>query len=551
MNMTNGTTSVMPIVDFNMGPAAPARSDAHNMPGAGNVRNLGTPANPLIKWGTSRITTDSGSVLIDGVVAPNWTWNSATNSLITADGRIYAFDDSNGLLTRMSGSDGLRVSTLAYDSQGHVTQASDSYGNTWTYDVDTSVPGPTGVTDPDGTKRAEISYQPYETNGFGQYKTVKIMYLGPNNQWVEQQSTNYSYDNLSRITSVVTSVPDYSEVTSTTNVTYYPTDQAGLTQPVQRVENSKLKYDMTYSYSTESIATSGGTNTYGVVTQRRRAIYSSTGTDTDASDQVTKYYYYRDDNGKNTYIFRIVKQIYNGSSWADYATTEYRVYLNASDTRFTNAPTYDDNLKGRVWKTIDDKGNATSYTYNMANALADTITLPTGDHVQYWYNNSNAGPYVVKVRDARGTYTQYVRDINHPSLVTEMQISDDGANWTTIMQTSYYSAPIQQEGLVYQVTVPDIDGSVDMVTTYDYSDIIDLTTYYRPSPTKETYSWWNGTTYEDKSSASSYYADGRLRWSKDALNRQTDYTYDSQLRLTLTVYKWENDIVDGTPEVYS
>ncbi len=534
VNMTNGTTSVMPIVDFNMGPAAPARSDAKNMPGAGNVRNLGTPASPLIKWGTSRITTDSGSVLIDGVIAPHWSWSSTTNSLTTADGRIYAFDDSNGLLTRISGSDGLRVSTLAYDSQGHVTQAFDSYGNTWTYDVDTSVPGPTGVTDPDGIKHVAISYHNFGTYGEGQYKTVKIMYLGPNNQWVEQQSTDYSYDNLSRITSVVTSVPDYSEVTSTTNITYYPTDQAGLTQPVQRVENAKLNYDVTYSYSTESITTSGGVNTYGVVTQRRRATYSSTGTDTDVSDQVTKYYYYRDDNGKNTYIFRTVKQIYNGSAWIDYATTENRIYLSASDTRFSDAPAYNENLQGKAWMMIDARGNATSYAYNAANGRVSSITLPTGHYAQYWYNNNNQGPYVVKVRDARGKYTQYVRDANHPSLVTEAQVSDDGTNWTTIKQTLYYSTPSQKEGLVYQVTVPDIEGSDDMVTTYDYSEIIDLTTYYRPSPTKETYSWWNGTTYEDKSSTSSYYADGRLRWSKDALGNETDFSYDVQGRLVDT-----------------
>jgi hypothetical protein len=208
VNTSNGATSVMPIIgDADMGPGAPGRCDANNMPGAGNVRNLGSATNPFIKWGLSRITVDtSGGVLLDGVIAPNWSWNSSTKTLKTADGRLYVFGNPEGTMTSMSGPDGLRVNTFAYQqtSPDRLASVTDSYGNAWGYTVDDSASAPTCIRNSDGSKVVHYAYKPFGTSGAGQYDKVSVYHIDFGSySLVEEQHTDYTYNTADQLSTVV------------------------------------------------------------------------------------------------------------------------------------------------------------------------------------------------------------------------------------------------------------------------------------------------------------------------------------------------------------
>lgn len=541
VNIREGTVDVLPVVaGVDTGPAAPGMCNASNLPGSGNARNFGDATAPKIKWGTSRITLDGSNVMLDGIKQALWSWNSTSRTLTTPDGRKYIFDGTTGMLTSQSGPDGLFVTTFQYDTTypDRVASATDYLGNTWTYGVDISKPGPDYVINPDGTHKVEYTYVAPGYDGAGQYNQITVYKKDSQGAWITQQTTGYSYNSDNKITQVTITDPDDAMNPVRISITYYSADQNGRTKPVQRVYNQKYSSDDTvYSYPSDETIDNYA---YGVSEVRLRETY---GTDTDSKDMVTRYYYYKTSEGKNADLFREVKRTYNGSSWTNYATTEYQVYGYLS--RFSaTPPTYYDVLQGKPWKTIDPMGNATTYTYSTANGQVTRTDLPTNDYSQYWYKQINSADsvYVEKVRDFRGKYTRYTRDItNYPNLVTKIEVSDNDSNYITVKEMSYWMPGIEgydsrKQGMLYQLTVPDIEGTDDMVTTYDYSETINQATYYRPEPTTIGYSWYNVATasYESKSITTSYYMDRRTRWIKDALNKETGYIYNDESKLTNT-----------------
>ena len=68
------------------------------------------------------------------------------------------------------------------------------------------------------------------------------------------------------------------------------------------------------------------------------------------------------------------------------------------------------------------------------------------------------------------------RDDTYPSLVTQVEVGD-GTTWTTTKTMLYWLPGVTgyepaKQGLLYQETVPDIEGNDGKVTTYDYEETI-------------------------------------------------------------------------------
>lgn len=536
VNERDGTVAVLPVVArAHVGQGAPGRCNPTNLPGNGNIRNLGTASSPNIKWGTSRITVNGSDVLMDGAIVPGWTWNSSTSTLTAEQGYTYVFDNSKGMLTSASGPSGLFVSTYTYSNSypDRITQVTDSMGNVWRYGIDISKPGPSYVFNPDDSKKVFYTYKAAGTNGAGQYDRITICKLG-DDDWVALSYTTYTYNSDGKIIQVSTTDVDDTQNPSITYIEYVNGSEGGRTNPVRRVYNPKLKIDMCYEYGTESITeTYGGSKTYGYTQLRHRVTCSSATSynasdNDDATDKVSRTYYYQNSNSNLDYVYKTVQMMCDeNGDLQDYSTVKYQVYgyLNRFDL---NPPAYSDVLRGKVWKTVDAMGNAKTYAYSTANGKITRIDLPTGDYTQVWYKQINSvdSAYIEKMRDPRGKFTRYTRSSTYPVEITSVEVSDDNSNWSTIEQISYYSSPSQKNGFPYQITVPDIEGTDDMVSTYDYSEIIGSKTWYRPSPTTQTYSWWNGSSYEDKSLTVSYYYGDLLRWRKNALNDETRYRWN-------------------------
>ena len=307
------------LAGVDVGPGIPLNVDASHPVIEGSIRyyNLPSPATPYIKWGLSTITFSGSTVLFDGVPRAGWSWNSTSQTLMAPGRHLYVFN-SNGNLANSSGADGLQVTPHTYSASlpDRVTGVSDGFGTHGHTALKLGPQVPTYAIDRDGGRKVGFTYKSSDADGAGLFDTITVYKLNSSPEWEEQEHTTYTYDSSNRVTQV--STVDVAG-TSTTNVTYSGTC-------VQRIENSQLKYDMTYDYSTtNNIETPDGQyHTFGVVTIRRRSTY---GEDTDSSDQITKFNYYRDtQNGPNTYLFRRVPQVYDGSALSDYATTEDRCY---------------------------------------------------------------------------------------------------------------------------------------------------------------------------------------------------------------------------------
>lgn len=541
----DGTTWAIPAAAmWDLGLGAPRRVDASTLPVAGGPRDYRPDDDPYIKFpGGPVITLDeSDNVLVDGVQRALWSWDSNNRKLTAPGGYEYSFN-SNGLVTSTVSSG--RTATFTYDGTytDRLTKVTDSFGNEWNYGFSSGEfdYAPTYVINPDATRKIEFTYRSGNETGRGGYERITVN-KPDGESWTEIQHIDYHYDDDDRIADIVTVS---SGETSTTHIEYVDGTEGGHSDPVRRVGNQKLQIDVVLEYRTEDIAeTYGGTKTYGVTRVRRRATCSSSATyssndNSNTADRVTDYYYYRDtDSGPNTFVYKVVGLESDGQGGLQaYSTVKYQVY-GYLDRFSASPPTYYAALKGMPWKIVDARGNETTYDYSTENGMVTKTTLPTDDDIQYWYvqdGSNNDTAFVEKVKDARDKYTKYTHDATYPLLITEVGVSSSfDSGYDTVREMSYYGSPSQKAMLLQTVTVPDIEGTDDMITTYDYEDIIASTTNYRSSPTEEKYSWYNGSSYETKSTTASFYADGRTRWDKDARYNQSDYIYDAECRLLTT-----------------
>jgi len=245
-----------------------------------------------------------------------------------------------------------------------------------------------------------------------------------------------------------------------------------------------------------------------------------------------------------------------------------------------------DGATGRIMSSQDPTGLQTTYEYDsVTGALTDVIvsknsqTLSTEQNEYHTYldGQSQEHPTVwLKThQDTEGNWTYYQRDMQStPWQVDAIKTAPAGQepdwddpedlNATTVKTFEYYTADCQtcdqncadypecldgRKGMLKKETVPGIGGAVAQVTEYKYG--YGVAGKWRDSPTETIYQFWNGSTYVDKTTASQYDDMGRLVSTVDADNRTVWYRYDSLGRQTLTVYKWVNNVVDGTPEVFT
>lgn len=484
-------------------------------------------------------------VTVNGVQTPGWDWNSGTRTLAAPDGSTWEFN-ANGTLAVATGPGGLRETSYTYDQsyQDRVTEVTDALGNTWSLGVDPTAPGPTYVIDPSNAHKLEFSYVEVGADGEGRYEQVR-RYGKEDGDWVLHRSVDYTYNADDKVTEAA--LTDYTDpqnpVTATTYVTYATGSTGGRLKPVERITNSRDQLDLVFTYSTDdTIAneTGGDNPTYGVTTVRRRATYN--GGNSDTADQIVKYFYYQPTHdedatyeGKNTYLFREEKWAHDGSSLAMYARTTYKRFGFLG--RFSDPPSEQANAKGQPWRIVDPRGKITTFEYDATSSKVSKVTASdTGDYTQYFYTSYTPGGaptqyHLTKVRDTRGKYTRYTRNSTHPSLVTLVETSDDDSTYYEAQSTAYYTNGDGRDGLPQTVTVPDIEGSDDMVTTYDYTETVGGNTVYRAAPTSTVTQWYNGSSYENATVTNGYLPDGRLSWATDALGNRTDYEYDSRGRL--------------------
>lgn len=189
------------------------------------------------------------------------------------------------------------------------------------------------------------------------------------------------------------------------------------------------------------------------------------------------------------------------------------------------------------------------YDYNdLGNVISSVVwdeeqTVSAAETFSY----DPTGAWLTMHYDFQGNQTKYVRNTEKPWLVEAIQMSVPGQGFSTVKSFTYYDEddPDGLPGQVKTETVPDVGGTgLDQVTTYKYTE----NGHRRASPVETIYKDAAGVS---RSSYSHYDAMGRLLSSTDADGRSVWYRYDAQGRQTLTVYKWVDGVVDGTPEVYT
>lgn len=112
--------------------------------------------------------------------------------------------------------------------------------------------------------------------------------------------------------------------------------------------------------------------------------------------------------------------------------------------------------------------------------------------------------------------------------------------WTTTQQYDYYetTGANGRKGQVRRVIVPDVDGSYDQVTEYQY----DQDSVVQDSPTRTIYQVWDAvSSYTTATTVTVYDDAGQVTKTTDGGGRSVWYLYDDLGRQTHMVYKWVNE----------
>ena len=254
------------------------------------------------------------------------------------------------------------------------------------------------------------------------------------------------------------------------------------------------------------------------------------------------------------------------------STTTYLVNSTAGGISGSDYQTTDNvDLFGKAFEVEDALGRVTAYEYDGTAAVLESVTYPEvpdgtfAETYTYYPDGNENSPYVRTVRDTRGYYTLYKREVTgQPELVTEIRVSQSNtsepANWDDgdsdlVKQYAYYTADGAHglKGQLYQEIVPNIDVDQSQpedkkyVKTYEYDEVVGSTTVFRGSPTRVKYKYWNGTSYELKTETTSYDEMGRVLSQTDANSRTIWHTYDKLGRQLATIYSVDG----GTPTVYT
>ncbi len=207
---------------------------------------------------------------------------------------------------------------------------------------------------------------------------------------------------------------------------------------------------------------------------------------------------------------------------------------------------------GRLTSVTGPDGVETGYEYNSKGAVT-SITRSGGELSSQefnWYRYSASDPetvWLVKHQDAEGNWTYYQRDMQStPWQVDAIKVagpSETEPNWANIDPVKtfeYYAANSAdgRAGMLKKEIVPGVGGAVAQVTEYKYG--YGVAGKWRESPTATIYQFWNGTSYEARTSTAVYDDLGRLLLSTDADGREVRYRYDALGRQTHVIYAWED-----------
>ncbi|HEY3412831.1 MAG TPA: hypothetical protein VGM51_07215, partial [Armatimonadota bacterium] len=485
-------------------------------------------------------------------VSSGSSWGIGDGITITGGGQAYTVEDAGGTTSTFSlpepdasscftsgpvgpntvTSPNGQTTTTSLDGNGHLDYVDTTTGR-WDYTVDsagklTMVAPP----DPNGA-RIELSYV---ASGSAAGKP----------EWVKQWANQSDYNNRGTYPNNYLSMTDY----------YYDGTSGKLTQA------TRGNRTLNYSYGTNTITIEETDVTthiktvydYGTsgVTKVTRKHQSDS-----QHDQMTQYTFTTNSAG-------------------------YRMYVTEVQDPEGNITRYDVDADGAVTAVYDWVGGqraheiGTSYAIGTKNGEyykvgPETITYPMGSPPyteEYTYypvddgENTVNSPFVRTHKDTRGKYTLYVRDTTSADTlwkVTAIKVHDavsggapsdtDWDNTNPIKSSTYYTSGIQN-GLVQTETVPDVDGTMDKTTTYQWYETINSVDILRPGPTKITNKWWDPTAnggsggYVDKYEWNTYDDAGRVIKHTDASGDpggtsaagKTWYTYDALGRPLQTIY---------------
>ena len=388
------------------------------------------------------------------------------------------------------------TTAYAYDDQGNVTGVTDPLGNTTslTYNADGQ---PLSVTDPLGSTTSLA----YDANG-NLISATSASGL----------STSTTYDDHGNV--LTSSSPD-----GTTSNTYYPGDGHIVTMPAP-------DGSATYTFhAAGQLATS--TDARGVSTSYAYDddgnLVMSIQTWTDPSDPAN----IRDLFTQNTY-----------DNSDQPVTTVSKSYDPATGTTADNGSSqtfYD--AAGRVWKTLDENGQAIVTVYDLAGRAIET-TSPDGTVTDTVYDDQgravwaddphlpgHATPGTQTIYDAVGQVTGTER---YDDVVITIQ-NDANGNPT--------GSALEIHGALLSSTMTAYDAAGRVTSSTDAAGHTTTYQYDLAGHQTEVDDTVNGVA---RQTTSSYDAAGRVVASTDALGNTTRYAYDDAGRLTMTTY------ADGT-----
>jgi|GEM_PF-6360115 len=230
-------------------------------------------------------------------------------------------------------------------------------------------------------------------------------------------------------------------------------------------------------------------------------------------------------------------EYYSDDGYTDYGNASYwtwdgRKYISTVDLYCSSDPI-----------TVAEDGACPLYLPDRIQVLAMDAgggyftVFDSGYKPEQWQNETWNNQNVVAVHIPVNVYT------------TGLKIIYDGSNPCRLGEV-VINGVAGLEGLPGQLKkeiVPNIDGDIDYVVEYKYSDA-DGKLY--DSPTQTIHQYWNGSAYESKTSYTYYDDAGRVKKTTDANGRSVWYLYDELGRQTDTVYEWA-DAEWGTPAVYT
>jgi YD repeat-containing protein len=470
--------------------------------------------------------------------------NQGNDKYIITDNAGNTVKINKGSIEEQTGPDGRGIS-FSFNSSGQITKAVTSNGDEWTYTgqsqegyIEPNAVHPPGWTPESGSQEG-IYWEYYGVEDglgrAGQLKSETRKDAAGN----VVSSTAFDYDPVDGKPTKVTR-------SNGIEVTYAYATVLGKRRVVRELtmdtntNPATCLSDTTYNYE----AVTEGTLSLFCETTRKRAQY---GQDS-SGDQVVKTYFYTKDTGKPTYIYKTVTYLTPGDEQTAITTVQKRYgWLSAFND--PDKPTEDPALHGLPWKTIDARGNATTYVYYSSQYGAwsrqvKEVHSPDGvAEYRYYEQSSVRRPWVVLQKDTRGTWTRYEYGSGPGNAGNVVRVSvgtSENGPFTTTEERQYYTEG-DRIGMLAEVRVPDIDGEHDSVTTYDY---VDVGGKVRTSPVSQTRSWWDPAAnggqggYVTVTRTSHYDDAGRLILEIDENGIQTAYQYDAYGNLQAIDYDY-------------